>query len=159
MAELGIPAWDAGSVHREPVRPGQPAGLWGRHGLDLGCRWVDEVIELAGLGEGSRAPGALAGSPSAGPAPRRGRRAARPAADGGPGTSRSTAWNLTGAGVDPAAPQSLAAEGCTLLGAPAPDDEMAETADPSGRAGPRQLITEASVEDFDLLGHLRRRRP
>ena len=119
---------------------GRPASAAGR---------VDEVVELAGLSGGRGHPGRgfLARH---GPAPRRSRGAAWPAADRGAGR----AGQRPGPGrraLDPAAAQVARrrrADGFRLL---APDERDGADGHPAGGLGRGQLISETSVEDF--TGH------
>ena len=142
MSELGI-LLDARSVH---------PGLSARNNLlalgrtaGIGRRRVDEVIELAGLGEvaGTR-PRFL---PRHGTAPGRSRGAARAAADGGAGRAGQRPRPGRRA-LDPAAAQVAGrrrADGLRLL---APESEMAQTATRLVVLGRGKLISETSVEDF-----------
>src|ERR1700685_2257884 len=162
MAELGI-LLDARSVH---------PGLSARNNLlalartaGIGRRRVDEVIELAGLGEvaGSRAGGFSLGmgqrlwGAAALVVPRGGGQRR-----GGGGALRAQPQTVVRAepvnGLDPDGVRwirlllkSLAAEGRTVLVSSHLMSEMAQTAAQLVVLGRGKLITEASVEDF--VGH------
>src|ERR1700683_330608 len=143
MAALGV-LLDARSVH---------PGLSARSNLlalartaGISRRRVDEVIELAGLGEGA---GARGGVFAVGRGRRRGGGAA---VRGGPQTGvRDEPVN----GLDPDGVRwirlllkSLAAEGRTVLVSSHLMSEMAQTATRLVVLGRGRLITETSVEDF-----------
>jgi ABC-2 type transport system ATP-binding protein len=146
MAELGI-LLDARSVH---------PGLSARNNLlalartaGIGRRRVDEVIELAGLGE---VAGARAGGFSLGMGQRLGVAAALL------GRPQTVVLDEPVNGLDPDGVRwirlllkSLAAEGRTVLVSSHLMSEMAQTATRLVVLGRGKLITEASVEDF--TGH------
>jgi ABC-2 type transport system ATP-binding protein len=146
MAELGI-LLDARSVH---------PGLSARNNLlalartaGIGRRRVDEVIELAGLGE---VAGTRAGGFSLGMGQRLGVAAALL------GRPQTVVLDEPVNGLDPDGVRwirlllkSLAAEGRTVLVSSHLMSEMAQTATQLVVLGRGKLITEASVEDF--TGH------
>jgi ABC-2 type transport system ATP-binding protein len=143
MAELGI-LLDARSVH---------PGLSARSNLlalartaGIGRRRVDEVIELAGLGE---VAGTRAGGFSLGMGQRLGVAAALL------GRPQTVVLDEPVNGLDPDGVlwirlllKSLAAEGRTVLVSSHLMSEMAQTATQLVVLGRGKLITEASVEDF-----------
>ena len=149
MAELGI-LLDARSVH---------PGLSARNNLlalartaGIGRRRVDEVIELAGLGE---VAGTRAGGFSLGMGQRLGVAAALL------GQPQTVVLDEPVNGLDPDGVRwirlllkSLAAEGPDGFRVLAPDERDGADRDPAGRPGPRQAHHRGSVDDF--VGHATR---
>ena len=151
MAELGI-LLDARSVH---------PGLSARSNLlalartaGIGRRRVDEVIELAGLGE---VAGARAGGFSLGMGQRLGVAAALL------GQPQTVVLDEPVNGLDPDGVRwirlllkSLAAEGRHGLRVLAPDERDGADRDPAGRAGPRQAHQRGQRRGFHRPRHHRR---
>src|SRR6202041_2409839 len=135
MGELGI-LLDARSVHPGLSARGNLLALARTAGI--GRRRVDEVIELAGLGE---VAGTRAGGFSLGMGQRLGGVRAEPVNGLDPDGVRWIRLLL----------KSLAAEGRTVLVSSHLMSEMAQTATQLVVLGRGKLITEASVEDF--TGH------